>query len=460
MTFTHDGTGTPEGCWQESAVLHALPVADLAGAVEGRRLLVLAAHPDDETLGAGGLIATAGPLAASVVVVVATAGERSHPGSPTTSTDELALRRSAELREAVRRLDPGARLHELDLPDGTLSRRPDTLAEQVVALARRLLDADGAPPLLVSPWRGDGHPDHEAVGAAAVAVSAQLGCELLEYPLWAWHWADPGHPALPWPTAARLPLPDSARRRKREAVRAHVSQLVPLSDQPGDEALLLPGVLEHFDRPYEVYFRTPAPSSLDAEYFTDLYHREGPDPWGLAERWYEQRKRALLMAALPRPRFRRVFEPGCSIGMTTAALAERCDEVLALDPVAAAVDEARRRTGAMANVQVQRGRVPADWPPGAFDLVVLSEIGYYCSAHDLALLARRCVDSLDPDGVLAICHWRHPASDHLAPGDHVHQVLRDRTGLTSLVQHIEEDFLLDVLVPPPGGSVARRTGVL
>ena len=65
--------------------------------------------------------------------------------------------------------------------------------------------------------------------------------------------------------------------------------------------------------------------TLDAGYFRDMY-AASPDPYGLAERWYEARKYALSLALLPRERYGAAFEPGCSIGVLTALLAPRCDQ--------------------------------------------------------------------------------------------------------------------------------------
>ena len=93
--------------------------------------------------------------------------------------------------------------------------------------------------------------------------------------------------------------------------------------------------------------------SLGPEYFEDLYARHA-DPWGFADRWYEQRKRALLLASLPRPRFARAFEPGCSIGVLTAELAPRCDALLATDVAEGALSAARERLVATYDHDVTR----------------------------------------------------------------------------------------------------------
>jgi LmbE family N-acetylglucosaminyl deacetylase len=454
VTFTHDARGTAEQQWQQWEVLRRLPaVAPTPGPV-----VLLAAHPDDETLGAGGLLALADAAGADVHVVVATDGEASHPGSATCSPAELAERRAAEVAEAVALLAPRAHLHLLHLPDGALRAHADTL--------RTALDGLLTPgSRLVAPWHGDAHPDHDAAGEVAAEVARRRGLELLEYPIWAWHWASPGDARLPWATAVRLPLPASARERKAKAVAAHRSQVEPLSARPGDEALLSPHVLAHFDRDDEVFFRT-APvregerASLDTGFFDDFYRAGGPDPWGFADRWYERRKRALTLAALPRERFRRAFEPGCSIGLLTAELADRCDWLLATEPAAAALSRARERVGHRSGVELGDWAVPQQWPQGEFDLVVLSEVGYYCGRDDLALLVDRAATCLPDDGVVVACHWRHPVAEYPLGGDVVHDALLAHPRLALLSRHVEEDFLLDVLVPAPAVSVARATGLL
>lgn len=200
--------------------------------------------------------------------------------------------------------------------------------------------------------------------------------------------------------------------------------------------------------------------SLTSEFFDDFYRAGGEDPWGFESRWYEQRKRALTLAALPRRRFARALEVGCSSGVLAAELASRCDRLLALDLAEAALVRARERTTHLPGVRVERAAVPADWPDGEFDLVVLSEVGYYCGSADLALLAGRAARSLAADGVLVACHWRHRVAEYPTSGDDVHATLRAHPRLALLARHEEEDFLLDVLVPAPAVSVARSTGLL
>lgn len=195
--------------------------------------------------------------------------------------------------------------------------------------------------------------------------------------------------------------------------------------------------------------------SLTPDFFDRMYAADA-DPWGFATRWYEQRKYALTLAALPHRRYARALEIGCSIGVLTTALADRCDELTALDPSADALAAARARVPSW--VRLQQGAVPSDWPTGAYDLVVLSEVGYYLDPADLDRLLDLVERDLAPGGVVVACHWRHPVADYPQTGDAVHEVL-GRWPRSSRVE--EHDFLLDVL--HPGGdavSVAQREGLL
>lgn len=418
------------------------------------RVIVVAAHPDDETLGAGGTIARLAAAGVPVDVVVATLGERSHPGSSTHDPARLAGLRQGETRCAVSALAPAAMLRMLNLPDGELAAH----GEQLTAGIRPLLDGAGTGTLLLAPWQGDGHPDHAAVASVVRELAGHTTIRVLEYPIWAWHWADPGTDELPVADLRAVALNAAERTAKRRALACYVSQHTALSELPGDEPILSPDFLRHFDRDLEVFVLSAA-QSLPAGYFDGMYQRSD-DPWSFETRWYEERKRAVTLAALPRRRFRSAFEPGCSIGLLTAELAGRCDTLLATDVAAAAVQIARVRLADRPGVTVTLMQTPQQWPGGSFDLVVLSEVAYYCGEGDLQLLADRAAGSLSADGVLVACHWRHPVEEYPSSGDRVHQVLTAQTGLAALAHYEDEDFLLDVLGRPPVVSVARAEGLI
>ena len=197
--------------------------------------------------------------------------------------------------------------------------------------------------------------------------------------------------------------------------------------------------------------------SLPGSYFDDMYDRS-PDPWGFTDRWYEQRKRAVTLALLPEPRYPTAYEPGCSIGVLTEALAARCDSLLATDVSGSAVEAAAHRCAGLAGVVLRRATLPAAWPAGTFDLVVLSELGYYFDADDLDEVARSATRG--GRTVLAV-HWRHPVDDYPQGGDEVHEHLRsaaDDAGLRSLGRYEDADLLADVWSADPR-SVAARQGL-
>lgn len=198
--------------------------------------------------------------------------------------------------------------------------------------------------------------------------------------------------------------------------------------------------------------------SVDTAYFDALYAASG-DPWRVRDRWYEVRKRALLLAALPAEHYGRAFEPGCGNGEFTVALAPRCEALLATDLHPRAVVHARQRTAQLPQVQVAQGAIPQDWPGGQFDLIVLAELGYYFDADDWQAVAARVAAALSPTGTLVACHWRHPFAARRQDTAAVHATLAACAPLHEQLCHQEPDLLLHVWTRQPP-SVAQREGLV
>ncbi|MCT2084569.1 PIG-L family deacetylase [Microbacterium enclense] len=463
VSFDHRDPGTDEDTWAP-ALARPLPALDL----DVDRVVVVAAHPDDESLGAAGLLATAAARGIAIDLIVATDGEGSHPDSPTHSPATLALMRRRELIDAARIVGLASDPLFLGLPDGGTDEHRDAIA----AALRGTLDRAGADRVLVlSTWQGDGHRDHRVVGEVVEGVCAARGVRSRAFPIWLWHWGEPVD--VPWHGAERLTLPPPVRDAKARALEAHASQFRPLSAAPGDEPMIHAGMRAHFERDVEVFFAPEpttsgeaarastgvAPDSVGQEYFDDMYARHD-DPWGFDSRWYEERKRALLLAVLPRHRYRSALEAGCSTGAVTAQLADRCDRVLAVDLAAAAVERAQRRLAGRDDVEVRRARLPDEWPEGEFDLVVLSEVAYYWGGDDLDRGLAASVRALTGDGHLVACHWRHPVAEYPRSGDSVHEALAVRGDLVRLARHEEEDFVLEVFGRRGARSVAAEAGLV
>jgi SAM-dependent methyltransferase len=202
--------------------------------------------------------------------------------------------------------------------------------------------------------------------------------------------------------------------------------------------------------------------TLGPGYFREVY-AAAADPYGLTDRWYETRKYAVTVAMLPRQRYKSAFEPGCSVGVLTARLAERCDTLLACDPVPDAVEATRARTADLPGVYVEQRAIPAQWPTSAaFDLIVFSELLYYFGDADLDELLALGVGALRPGGHLLAVHWRHPAPDHPRTGDATQQALAAHPGLTVLASYRDPDFTAEVFgrADDDQRSVAQADGIV
>lgn len=180
------------------------------------------------------------------------------------------------------------------------------------------------------------------------------------------------------------------------------------------------------------------PSHFEAMYRAD------PDPWRFATSPYERAKYDATVTALAGRRYERGLEVGCAIGVLTLDLAEVCEALLALDAAPTALAQAAARTAALPHVTVQHGVVPEDWPPGSFDLIVLSEVGYYLDAPTLDTLLDLAAASLAPGGDLVAVHWTGP-TDYPLTGAAVHQALHAHPDLALITNTRTATYRLDVL---------------
>lgn len=197
--------------------------------------------------------------------------------------------------------------------------------------------------------------------------------------------------------------------------------------------------------------------SVDNLYFDQLY-KDNDDPWAMRHRWYERRKRALLLACLQQEHYGAIFEPGCANGETSLGLATRCDYLLSADMNIRAVDLTQQRLSGIAHAHVVLATLPDGWPEGAFDLIVLNELGYYLSQADLARVVERVLGSLKPGGQVAACHWSGFIEGAPQSAELVHAQLSAQLGMHTLVQHRGGDFLLDIW-SADATSVAQREGL-
>jgi LmbE family N-acetylglucosaminyl deacetylase len=229
----------------------ALPFAALDAIVGPGAPLVLAPHADDESLGCGGLIASCCARDTPPVVVIATDGCGSHPGSRAYPPARLRAVREQEAREAVRLL--GGRSDDvffLGLPDTAAPLSGPVFEAAVDTLVHLMAGRDCR--VLLAPWRHDPHCDHEAADVMARAVALRAGIRHLSYPVWGWTLPpDQPLPVAP-PAGRRLDIAPHVAA-KRAAIAAHASQYSDLITDDPKGFRLPPDLLAIFERPYEVF---------------------------------------------------------------------------------------------------------------------------------------------------------------------------------------------------------------
>lgn len=237
------GGGTAEQVWAGAGL--RLPALDLR---ECREIVVVGAHPDDETLGFGAAATFLAESGIRVQIVSASDGGAAYPDSSLLQRFRLERTRRAELHCAAGVLGLPAPIC-LGMPDGEIARYEQRLTDLLV----EILATKPAGTWLAATWRGDGHPDHEAVGRASALAAEYTGAVLVEYPVWMWHWAVPDDSAVPWNRAFAVPSARFAVERKALAVKSFQSQFVPQA--PGQEPVLPAYILPRLLTVGEVVFR-------------------------------------------------------------------------------------------------------------------------------------------------------------------------------------------------------------
>lgn len=234
--FDTSRTGTSESVW---ASLQLAAWSPYSGS-----LLVISPHPDDETLGAGGLIHVwAAIRGLPVTVLSVTDGEAASP-----ELAGLADIRHEELRKALQVLAPSGPIEiiRLRLPDGKVDEYGDVL-EAAIDAAVTSQTTISSHTTIVAPFQQDGHCDHDAAGRAAATVAKRRSVPLAQYPIWAWHQATPS--IFSGRALAQFALTPEAQRAKSLAIAQYTSQL---EDRPGG-AVVPPHVVHYFRRPHEVF---------------------------------------------------------------------------------------------------------------------------------------------------------------------------------------------------------------
>ncbi|SDF08411.1 N-acetylglucosaminyl deacetylase, LmbE family [Pricia antarctica] len=412
-------------------------------------LLVLAPHPDDESLGCGGLIALLKEAGSSVSIIFVTSGSASHTSVTYPSTTLSKIREAEAIRACSELGVPISALRFLRAPDSKLGQLQE---KEVDALVREVMEIFGVGNFssIALPWRRDPHPDHRVVNTIGELAIEKLQANVtkFEYPIWLWKngtendWPIEGE-AIPY----RLQI-KPVFQKKWHAVQRHRSQLgkIIFDDPNGFE--LTDELLEPFKTDTEYFFVTKqAVQTLDSLYFEKLYSRQ-VDPWNFKNSEYELGKYKRSIKILGHHNFDSGLELGCSVGVQTGLLSEICNQLTAVDISEVAINEAKKNCSGKANIIFKTMDIVKEFPQGKFNLVTCCEIGYYLTREHLEQLFLKISDALLPNGRLLLVHWTRFVPDYPLSGDEVHKsfaAFAKRKGhFSEIVLERKENYVLQV----------------
>lgn len=217
--------------------------------------LVIAPHPDDESLGCGGTIALLRQRGYSVHVLFVSDGTMSHPNSPSYSADRLRQLRESEALEALRILDvPPVSARFMRQRDTQVATPDSPDFSDAVDFVRNVLTEINPATVLV-PWRRDPHRDHRASWHILAGALAQLTTRprVLEYLIWLWELGNENDmPAREEMLVWTVPI-DTVLEQRNRAIAAHQSQVSRMIDDDPTAFYLSPELLAHFDAPRELF---------------------------------------------------------------------------------------------------------------------------------------------------------------------------------------------------------------
>jgi LmbE family N-acetylglucosaminyl deacetylase len=236
---------------------HRFPFVPLGEKLEDQPFIVVAPHPDDESLACGGLIADACRQRLRRQVVIVSDGSGSHPNSKAYPPDRLVALREEEAKRAGAEL--GLKPEDilfLGLPDRFVpsdGEGADRAIGAIVACVREI----SARSLFVS-WRHDPHCDHEASYRIARQVQRRAGeLRLFEYVVWG-HTLPAATEVDPIRSGYKIRIDDDTLAKKRRAIAAHRSQTSDLIDDDPAGFRFAQIDLAHFNLPYEFFLESDA----------------------------------------------------------------------------------------------------------------------------------------------------------------------------------------------------------
>ncbi|MFC4211232.1 bifunctional PIG-L family deacetylase/class I SAM-dependent methyltransferase [Pedobacter lithocola] len=413
-----------------------------------KRCMILVPHPDDESLACAGLICLLKESGTQFKIILTTDGSRSHPNSLTYPSEKLAALRKLELEQVLQVLDLNPNvLACYNSADSAMPAKGETGFNE---LASKLTNdiTSFQPDLVLVPYELDPHRDHRATWQLLMAALEKGNTQrpkIWEYPIWLYENA--AESDIPKLSEQELKLIDVTKyiEIKRNCIAAHASQTTNLIDDDPTGFMLSEEMMSNFTNGREYFMerkKINPSSTLTEDYFDTLYSGNG-DPWNFEKSEYEQKKYRNSIASIPSKTYNNALEIGCSIGVFTAMLLQYCNNLLAMDISSTALAKAKERLANNPKVEFLLGSIPSDFPNKMFDLIVMSEVGYYLAKDDLLTTRTLILNQLNVDGILLLVHWTHFVVDYPISGDDVHECFKELP-LKHLNHFRNEDYRIDV----------------
>jgi SAM-dependent methyltransferase len=184
--------------------------------------------------------------------------------------------------------------------------------------------------------------------------------------------------------------------------------------------------------------------TIPSDYWRTLY-RTTEDPWSYATSAYEREKYAATLDALTTPRYRHALELGCSIGVFTRMLAERCAAILAVDVSDDALARAALRCADAPHVRFASCDLSRTFPAGRYDLVTFCELGFFFSPAALARIRDGIAAVLEPGGDCILVHWTPLVEGHAQTADDVHEAFLSDPRFRALIGMRAQTYRLDLV---------------
>jgi len=413
------------------------------------RCLVLAPHPDDESLACAGLMAMLNEQGAEVQIILTTDGGGSHPNSRKYPSEKLSKLREAELKTAIAHigLAPTALKCYYSSDSAMPSRGQEGFEELTLKLSQDIKAFK--PQLILVPYELDPHRDHRATWQllmSALELAEIARPKIWEYPIWLYELAGPND--VPQIEAGELIAVDISKflETKKRCIDAHVSQCTTLIDDDPTGFMLSEAMISNFITGTEYFLQrsklNPS-SSLAKNYFEAIYDKN-IDPWNFEKSTYEREKYLSSIQSIPQKNYTSALEIGCSIGIFTEMIDPFCDHLIAMDISSIALAEAKNRLAGVTKIDFRQGSIPDNFPDERFDLIVMSEVGYYLCMEDLLKTRALIEQQLNKGGILLLVHWIHFVVDYPISGDQVHECFLE-SSLKNLHSHSTKDYRVNVL---------------